>query len=75
MKLIRGQGKILVNALPQESVIANVIRRILKIIREVYDTILSDDIKSKINDGSPIDVRFLDQIQNSLTPSKYLFYF
>lgn len=39
MKIIRTQGKIFVSALPQESVTANMARRILKIIREEYDVL------------------------------------
>lgn len=39
MQIIRTQGKILVKALPQEAVIANIVRRILKIIREEHDLI------------------------------------
>ncbi len=37
MTIMRSQGKILVRALPQEAVIANIVRRLLKIIREEYD--------------------------------------
>lgn len=37
MGLVRSQGRILVAALPHESVTANVARRILKLIREEYD--------------------------------------
>lgn len=39
MKIIRTQGKIFVAALPQESVTANMARRVLKLIREEYDTL------------------------------------
>lgn len=39
MLLIRAQGKILVQALPQEAIIANIVRRTLKIVREEYDLI------------------------------------
>lgn len=39
MKLIRQQARIFVAALPQESVIANMSRRVLKLIREEYDTL------------------------------------
>lgn len=39
MKIIRTQGKILVKALPQEAVCANIARRLLKIIREEYEII------------------------------------
>lgn len=37
MKLVRAQAKIFVSALPQESVIANMARRVLRLIREEYD--------------------------------------
>lgn len=39
MKLIRVQGRIFVSALPQESVIANMARRVLKLIREEFDAL------------------------------------
>lgn len=39
MKIVRDQGRVLVSALPQESVTANVARRILKLIREEYDNV------------------------------------
>lgn len=38
MKMIRQQAKIFVASLPHESVIANMARRVLKLIREEYDT-------------------------------------
>ncbi|KXJ69967.1 translation initiation factor eIF-2B subunit beta [Aedes albopictus] len=38
MKTIRRQGHFLVSALPQDIVIANTVRRILKIVREEYDS-------------------------------------
>lgn len=37
MKIIRTQGQILQSALPQETVAANMTRRLLKIIREEFD--------------------------------------
>lgn len=37
MKIIRTQGHILQSALPQETVAANMTRRLLKIIREEFD--------------------------------------
>lgn len=40
MKLVRAQGKIYMSALPQESVIANMTRRVLKLIREEFDTLI-----------------------------------
>lgn len=39
MKLIRAQARIFVSALPQESVIANMARRVLKLIREEFDAL------------------------------------
>lgn len=39
MALVRAQAKICVSALPQESVIANIARRVLKLIREEYDAL------------------------------------
>ncbi|XP_055533650.1 translation initiation factor eIF-2B subunit beta [Wyeomyia smithii] len=38
MSQIRGQGRFMVAALPQDIVIANTVRRILKIVREEYDS-------------------------------------
>uniref|UniRef100_A0A6M2DC39 Translation initiation factor eIF2B subunit beta n=1 Tax=Xenopsylla cheopis TaxID=163159 RepID=A0A6M2DC39_XENCH len=38
IKLVSREGKVLATALPQESVTTNMARRILKIIREEYDT-------------------------------------
>uniref|UniRef100_A0A1L8DS19 Translation initiation factor eIF2B subunit beta n=1 Tax=Nyssomyia neivai TaxID=330878 RepID=A0A1L8DS19_9DIPT len=38
MKIIRDQGRILMEALPQENVTANMCRRVLKLIREEYDS-------------------------------------
>lgn len=37
MSVVRETGKILVSALPQETILANIVRRALKIIREEYD--------------------------------------
>lgn len=45
MKLVRFQGQTLVSALPQEAITANIIRRILKIIREAYDTVYAENAK------------------------------
>lgn len=45
MKLVRTQGKICVSALPQESVIANMTRRVLKLIREEFETL--QDVRFK----------------------------
>lgn len=39
MQLIRAQGKIFVSALPQEAVVANIARRVLKLIREEHDAL------------------------------------
>lgn len=39
MTLIRTQGHILQSALPQETVAANMTRRLLKIIREEFDVL------------------------------------
>lgn len=45
MKLIRQQGRIFVAALPQESVIANMAKRVLKLIREEYDALQAVNAK------------------------------
>lgn len=39
LKLVRSQAKICVSAVPQESVIANMARRVLKLIREEFETL------------------------------------
>lgn len=39
MKLIRTEGRIIVAALPTEAVAANIARRVLKLIREEYDSL------------------------------------
>lgn len=38
MEFVRSQGRVIVSALPQEAVTANIVRRVLKIIREEYDS-------------------------------------
>lgn len=38
MEFVRTQGRVIVSALPQEAVTANIVRRVLKIIREEYDS-------------------------------------
>lgn len=45
MKIIRTQARILKRALPQESVTANIARRILKLIREEFDL-----LQAKVSD-------------------------
>lgn len=55
MKLVRFQGQTLVSALPQEAITANIIRRILKIIREAYDTRYAEIVKEQTHS----DVNFL----------------
>lgn len=53
MRLIRTQGRVFVSALPQESVAANMARRVLKIIREEYDSMqahqFSDDSQASLS--------------------------
>lgn len=49
MKLIRVQGRIFVAALPQESVIANMARRVLKLIREEFDALQA--IQAPVDDS------------------------
>lgn len=44
MKIIRNQAHIFVSALPQESVIANMARRVLKLIREEFDTLQANQV-------------------------------
>lgn len=55
MRLIRTQARIFVSALPQESVIANMARRVLKLIREESDMLqavqapVADDSQSALS--------------------------
>lgn len=58
LKLVREQGRVLVAALPQESVTANVARRILKLIREEFD-----NVQHRV---SPLITSFLNPIISSL---------
>lgn len=52
MKLIRVQGRIFVSALPQESVIANMARRVLKLIREEFDALDLQAAQVPVTDDS-----------------------
>lgn len=52
MKLIRVQGRIFVSALPQESVIANMARRVLKLIREEFDALHLQAAQVPVTDDS-----------------------
>lgn len=53
MRIIRTQGRVFVSALPQESVAANMARRVLKLIREEYDSLqahqFSDDSQASLS--------------------------
>ncbi|XP_053664414.1 translation initiation factor eIF-2B subunit beta [Anopheles marshallii] len=46
LTLIRGQGRFLAEALPHDIVVANTIRRVMKIVREEYDSSHFDDGQS-----------------------------
>lgn len=46
MNIIRSRGRTLQTALPQETVMANLVRRILKVIREEFD-ILQTKVSEK----------------------------
>lgn len=48
MNLVRAQAKIFLAALPQESVITNMARRVLKLIREEFDVLQAVNIKHYI---------------------------
>lgn len=66
MKLIRQQARIFVAALPQESVIANMSRRVLKLIREEYDTlqaVMWNGIYSQIFHADDLHAFLFRQIQ------------
>ncbi|XP_055912669.1 translation initiation factor eIF-2B subunit beta [Eupeodes corollae] len=59
MKTIRGQAKVLVSALPQEAVTANIARRMLKLVREEFGA-----LKAK--------VQYCDDSQASLSLHKLI---
>lgn len=51
MKLIREQARIFVSALPQESVITNMARRVLKLIREEFDALQAVQVPVATDDS------------------------
>lgn len=69
MLIVRETGKILKNALPQESVLANIIRRVLKIIREEYDELNMPQQAKQVDDSQAASLQKL-VTQNSEISSK-----
>ena len=59
MTTVRETGKILINALPQESVLANIVRRSLKIIREEYDELNMPQQAKHIDDSQAVSLQKL----------------
>lgn len=58
MTVVRETGKILINALPQEATLANIIRRSLKIVREEYDELEPEQAK-QIDDSQAVSLQKL----------------
>lgn len=65
MTIVREQGKILVNALPQEAVIANIVRRMLRIIREEYDEL--NTTQTNVHQSKQIDECQAQSLQKLIT--------
>lgn len=59
MTTVRAIGKILINALPQEVLLANIIRRCLKIIREEYDELNMPQQAKQIDDSQAVSLQKL----------------
>lgn len=59
MITVRETGKILINALPQEVTLANIIRRSLKIIREEYDELNMPQQAKQIDDSQAASLQKL----------------
>ncbi|CRK87368.1 CLUMA_CG001170, isoform A [Clunio marinus] len=59
MIIVRETGKILINALPQEAILANIVRRCLKIIREEYDELNMPQQAKQIDDSQAASLQKL----------------
>lgn len=59
MLIVRETGNILVNALPQEATLANIIRRTMKIIREEYDELNMPQQAKQIDDSQAASLQKL----------------
>lgn len=69
MSIVRETGKILINALPQEATLANIVRRNLKIIREEYDELNMPHEAKQIDDSQAASLQKL-VTQNSEQSNK-----
>lgn len=72
MTIVRESGRIIVNALPQEAILSNIVRRVLKIIREEYD-VLNRPKELKADDYQAVSLQKL-VTQNSEKSDKRLDY-
>lgn len=59
MTIVRESGKILINALPQEATLANIVRRCLKIIREEYDELDMPQQTKQVDDSQAASLQKL----------------
>lgn len=70
MTIVRESGKIVENALPTEAILANVARRLLKIIREEYDELNMPEQNKQQDDSQAASLQKLVTQNSENTPSK-----
>lgn len=70
MTSVRETGKILINALPQEATLANIVRRTLKIIREEYDELNMPQQAKQMDDSQAVSLQKLVTQNSEQTSSK-----
>lgn len=70
MLIIRETGKIVINALPTEATLANIVRRMLKIIREEYDELNTPQQQSKLDDSQAVSLQKLVTQNSEKSDSK-----
>lgn len=71
MLIVRETGKILINALPQEATLANIVRRNLKIIREEYDELNMPPQTKQVDDSQAASLQKLVTQNSERSHSKY----
>lgn len=59
MTIVRETGMILENALPQEAILGNIVRRLLKIIREEYDELDMPQDTKQVDDSQAVSLQKL----------------
>lgn len=59
MLIVRETGKIVIGALPTEATLANIVRRMLKIIREEYDELDTPEHQTKLDDSQAVSLQKL----------------